>query len=126
MRHTRLGLTLSIRSLATAMCLLARRCRLIAAAGCRQLSLPHSLPAGATAIALSAVTTATDGKHRVAARFTTPAQAKTLGAWLCCVGSGHSHHDTRSADDGTMIAPSADDVARLAFRKLRFLMTDNR
>src|SRR5450759_3049727 len=66
MRHAHPWLTLSIRSLTTAMCLPTCRCRLVTAARSRHLLLPHPLPARVAAIALSTVTTATDGEDRAA------------------------------------------------------------
>jgi hypothetical protein len=115
MRHAHPGLTLSIRLLTTAMCLLTCRCRLVTAARSRHLLLPHPLPARVAAIALSAVTTTTDGEERVATGIKTPARAKTFWASIRCQCFPHSQF----APPAPMMSLSS---LRLMFRKLRFQM----
>jgi hypothetical protein len=131
MRHAHPWLTLSIRSLTMAMCLPTCRCRLVTAARSRHLLLPHPLPARVAAIALSTVTTATDGEDRAAIRIETPARAKTFRASIRCQCFRHSPHNTQSADDRTddsrLPAPMMSlSSLRLMFRKLRFQMIDYR
>jgi hypothetical protein len=80
MRHRGLASTSSIGLLPLAMMLLACFRSLISAARRPQLLLTHTLPTCLLAIALTAITTGTDGKKCVAGGIKTPAQSKTFYA----------------------------------------------
>ena len=86
MRHAGPTAPLSIGHLVLTMIQRAGFCSLVSPTRSSELSLPHSLPTGLTAIALAAVTATAEGKHRVAAGVTTPARAKAVGEWFRCHG----------------------------------------
>jgi hypothetical protein len=102
MRHSRLGSPLPIGALAVAMCFLTRLGRLVTMAGCQDLSPPHSLPAGVTAIALASVAATTQSKDGIAVGV--EASARTKSVYRRCLCCSHSlatipHRDDRT-DDG--------------------------
>ncbi len=107
MRHSGLGDTATVGTLAAAVSHLACACRLIALARCPQLLSSPALPAHRAAIPLPVVATSTDREDGLTTGITTSAQAKPVWSVTSSYWFRHFHHDTPLRMIGRMIAPSA-------------------
>jgi hypothetical protein len=91
------------------------------------LLLPHSLPAAIAAVALTSITTHTDGEKRVACGVKAPPQAKALGSSICWYDTGHSQPQYARDDrtDDCAVGAMMSLAPGVKFKKLRFLMIDD-